>query len=109
MCGIHSPVGRMVADGGNACADVRWYCRDTWGCTQRWTSRSARPTATRPDVAETEASGEQVASLVAARPTAVMTVLGPGKRRKTPYRSKKLHDCPVSMNLRQNRHTDRSG
>ena len=57
MCGIRSPVGQLVADGGTACPDVRWYCRDTWACTQRWTSRSARLTAIRPGVAETEASG----------------------------------------------------
>jgi len=41
MCGIRLPVGSMVADGGSACADVRWYCLDTRGCTDRWTSRSA--------------------------------------------------------------------
>jgi hypothetical protein len=73
MCGIRLPVRQLVADGGTACPDVRWYCRDTWGCTQRWTSRSARLTAIRPDVAETEASGEQVAGLVAARPMTAMT------------------------------------
>ena len=33
----------MVADGGSACADVRWYCLDKRGCTERWTARSARP------------------------------------------------------------------
>jgi hypothetical protein len=73
MCGIRLPVGQLVADGGTACPDVRWYCRDTWACTQRWTSRSARLTAIRPGVAETEASGEQVASLDAARPMTAMT------------------------------------
>lgn len=78
MCGIHSPVGRMVADGGSACPDVRWYCRDTWGCTQRWTAHPPRLTAIRPDVAEAEAPGEQEAGLVAARPTTAMIVLGPG-------------------------------
>ena len=39
MCGIRLPVGQMVADGGSACPDVRWYCQDTPACTQRWTSR----------------------------------------------------------------------
>jgi hypothetical protein len=72
MCGIRLPAGQMVADGGSACLDVRWYCRDTWGCTRRWTSRSARLTAIRPDVAETlETPGEQAASLVAAGPIAM--------------------------------------
>ena len=44
MCGIRLPAEHMVADGGSACADVRWYCLDTRGCTQRWTSLPARPT-----------------------------------------------------------------
>jgi hypothetical protein len=43
MCGIRAPAEHMVADGGSACADVRWYCLDTRGCTQRWTSLRARP------------------------------------------------------------------
>ena len=72
MCGIRLPAGQMVADGGSACLDVRWYCRDTWGCTRRWTSRSARLTGIRPDAAETlETPGEQAAGLVAAEPMAM--------------------------------------
>ncbi len=43
MCGTRLPTSSMVADGGSACADVRWYCQDTRGCTERWTSRRARP------------------------------------------------------------------
>jgi hypothetical protein len=42
MCGIHLSADHMMADGGSACADVRWYCVDTRGCTERWTSRSPR-------------------------------------------------------------------
>jgi hypothetical protein len=38
----------MVADGGSACADVRWFCRDIQGCTDRWTSRTAKVTRTTP-------------------------------------------------------------
>lgn len=53
MCGIRLPADQMVADGGSACADLRWYCLDTWGCTERWTSRSARLVAIRPGTAET--------------------------------------------------------
>lgn len=69
LCGMRLPASQMVADGGNACHDVRWYCRDTWGCTRRWTSRSARLTAIRPDVAEPlEAPDEHSAGLVAASP-----------------------------------------
>ncbi|MGH3188983.1 MAG: hypothetical protein ACRDPY_06485 [Streptosporangiaceae bacterium] len=43
MCGIQLPAHQMVADGGQACADIRWYCRDARACTDRWTSRTARP------------------------------------------------------------------
>ena len=42
LCGIALPLGLLVPDGGEACADVRWYCKDAKGCTERWTS--ARPT-----------------------------------------------------------------
>jgi len=45
MCGIRLPADYLVPDGGNACADVRWYCVDTWGCTERWTSRRSRAAA----------------------------------------------------------------
>jgi hypothetical protein len=38
ICGIRLPVERMIADGGSACADVRWYCRDMRACTERWTT-----------------------------------------------------------------------
>jgi hypothetical protein len=39
LCGIELPLGLMMPDGGNACADLRWYCKDAEACTQRWTSR----------------------------------------------------------------------
>ena len=39
MCGLESPLGLMVPDGGHACADLRWYCKDARACTERWTSR----------------------------------------------------------------------
>jgi hypothetical protein len=49
LCGIHLPAAQMVADGNAACADLRWYCRDTRGCTERWTSpRPARQAGTTP-------------------------------------------------------------
>jgi hypothetical protein len=41
MCGIALPLGLLVPDGGQACADIRWYCRDAKSCTERWTT--ARP------------------------------------------------------------------
>ncbi len=39
MCGLELPLGLMVPDGGHACADLRWYCKDAQACTDRWTSR----------------------------------------------------------------------
>jgi hypothetical protein len=42
LCGIRLPAEHMMADGGSACADVRWYCLDKQACTERWTTHSAR-------------------------------------------------------------------
>jgi hypothetical protein len=42
LCGIALPLGLLVPDGGQACADIRWYCKDARSCTERWTT--ARPT-----------------------------------------------------------------
>jgi hypothetical protein len=36
LCGFTHPLGLMVPDGGSACADVKWYCKDTRSCTERW-------------------------------------------------------------------------
>ena len=41
LCGIARPLGLLVPDGGPACADIRWYCKDATSCTERWTT--ARP------------------------------------------------------------------
>ncbi len=41
MCGIALPLGLLVPDGGQACADISWYCKDAMSCTERWTT--ARP------------------------------------------------------------------
>jgi hypothetical protein len=38
LCGIALPLGLLVPDGGRACADIRWYCKDAKSCTERWTS-----------------------------------------------------------------------
>jgi len=38
MCGIGLHYSQMVPDGGDACGDIRWYCKDTRACTERWTS-----------------------------------------------------------------------
>jgi len=36
LCGIARPLGLLVPDGGQACADIRWYCKDSKSCTERW-------------------------------------------------------------------------
>jgi hypothetical protein len=38
LCGIALPADLMVPDGGRACADIRWYCKDAKSCTERWTA-----------------------------------------------------------------------
>jgi hypothetical protein len=42
MCGTSLPVTQMVADGGDACSNLRWYCLNVRVCTERWITR-ARP------------------------------------------------------------------
>lgn len=54
LCGLERPVGLMVPDGGEACDDVRWYCKDAQSCTQRWTSHAAEPAGGVPAAAERE-------------------------------------------------------
>ena len=39
LCGIMHPLGLLVPDGAQACADIRWYCKDAKSCTERWTAR----------------------------------------------------------------------
>lgn len=38
MCGVALPLGLLVPDGGQACDDIRWYCKDAMSCTERWTT-----------------------------------------------------------------------
>jgi hypothetical protein len=70
LCGIARPLGLLVPDGGQACADIRWYCKDSKSCSERWIaalpSRQAYVPATpRPAFARTaepprdEAAAEQ--------------------------------------------------
>ena len=42
LCGARLAVQMMVADGGSGCTDVRWYCRNTRVCTDRWTAQRVR-------------------------------------------------------------------
>ena len=72
LCGIALPTGLMVPDGGQACVDIRWYCKDAKACTERWTASLPR----QPHIAPTSPS--------LAPPTAPMTASGPapaGERR----------------------------
>jgi len=52
LCGIALPTDLMVPDGGQACADIRWYCQDAKSCTERWTANLPR----HPHIAPTSAS-----------------------------------------------------
>lgn len=69
MCGIALPLGLLVPDGGSACADVRWYCKDARSCTDRWTTvrppsrayLSAVPSFAFPGAAESAPAGPSAA------------------------------------------------
>jgi len=43
LCGIARPLGLLVPDGGGACTDIRWYCKDTKSCTERRTTCTRGP------------------------------------------------------------------
>jgi len=57
LCGIALPIGLMVPDGGQACADVRWYCKDAQACTERWTANPPRHGSVTPIRRELPAAG----------------------------------------------------
>jgi hypothetical protein len=80
MCGIGLSPGQMVADGGSACADVRWYCLDMRGCTELWTSRPARPADLRHGTAGSFEEAEQTANLPRRRPASAGTGAGDRSR-----------------------------
>jgi hypothetical protein len=81
MCGIRLSADQMVPDGGSACPDLRWYCRDVERCTERWTSHPATLAHARQGTAETQKTqggqawgktqGEQATGAGAARPVPV--------------------------------------
>ena len=52
LCGISRPLGLLVPDGGGACADVRWYCKDVRSCTERWTTAVSTKSAYQPQEAQ---------------------------------------------------------
>ena len=50
LCGIALPLGLLVPDGGQACADIRWYCKDAMSCAKRWTTANPPARAHMPAV-----------------------------------------------------------
>jgi hypothetical protein len=74
MCGIRLYPGQMMADGGTACADLRWYCLDVQGCTDRWTSRVPRSA----DVGQRAAEAVEDAGQEANLPTRPLAGAGMG-------------------------------
>ena len=48
LCGTRLSAALMVADGGPACADVRWFCRVVQRCIERWTSHPVKPAGSTP-------------------------------------------------------------
>ena len=52
LCGIRLHHNQMVPDGGKACPDLRWYCKDIQACTNR-----AFPAQSQKRAAETAAPG----------------------------------------------------
>ena len=80
MCGIRTGPGLMIADGGSACTDVRWYCLDVRGCTERWTSRPAGPVGMRQGAAGSAEDAAQAAGLLRRNPVGTGTGTGPGYR-----------------------------
>jgi len=82
LCGITRPLGLLVPDGGRACADIRWYCKDVKSCTERWSTATQRRRTvvpvTPPDTVEAtaepapaEAPAEQAGPPAEAEPASV--------------------------------------
>ncbi len=68
LCGIALPLSLLVPDGGQACADIHWYCKDARSCTERWTTarppgRTHMPAAPR-EAAPDGASAERVGGIL---------------------------------------------
>ena len=91
LCGIALPLGLLVPDGGQACADIRWYCKDAMSCAHRWTTATspvsapvpAAPDDTSPDAgkaAPDEASAELPGDMSEAAQPAVQSTPVAGKQ-----------------------------
>jgi hypothetical protein len=57
MCGITLPLALMVPDGGQACANIRWYCKDAMSCTHRWTTAQMSASAQTPAASDDATAG----------------------------------------------------
>src|SRR5215472_8155683 len=77
LCGIRLHQNQMVPDGGDACPDLRWYCKDIQACTDRWSSAQRQKRA-----AEAAAPGKATAAPAAqtAKPSADDRPSQPGSR-----------------------------
>ena len=71
LCGIALPIGLMVPDGGQACADIRWYCKDAQACTERWTANPPRHGQVAPTRRELPTSVRELPTGVRELPTGV--------------------------------------
>jgi hypothetical protein len=75
LCGVTRPLGLLVPDGGQACADIRWYCKDAKSCTERWIAalppRSAPGTGV-PGTASTGAGEPAPDRALAGRPDGLL-------------------------------------
>jgi len=91
LCGIALPLVLLVPDGGQACADIRWYCKDAMSCAHRWTTATspvsapvpAAPDDTSPDAgkaAPDEASAELPGDMSEAAQPAVQSTPVAGKQ-----------------------------
>jgi len=78
LCGIALPLGLLVPDGGQACADIRWYCKDAMSCAKRWTTANPPARAHTPAAPDdTSRDAGKAAPDKAPGPAADGTVLAP--------------------------------
>jgi hypothetical protein len=59
LCGMAHPLCLLVPDGGQACPDIRWYCKDAKSCTERWTTARLPRRAHTPAVPGTAVPGAE--------------------------------------------------
>src|SRR5438132_2559559 len=69
LCGIVLPKGLMMPDGGHACADIRWYCKDSRSCTERWTAHPPRPARAAPALEARTAPALEAPTVAVEAPT----------------------------------------